>query len=167
MTGAPGPALLVRCPPRALDRVVANLLDNAVRETAAAGPGGHVRVRAVHEAVLEGEGEGETGSTHVAEAAGEGASVGVSVGVGAGGGGAVCLEVVDRCGGIPEADVPHLFQTGWRGGRARTPDGGGAGLGLAVVAALVSAAGGTVAVHPVPGGCAFRVRLPAAGPPPG
>ncbi len=130
---------------------MANLLDNAVRETAAAGPGGHVRVRAVHEAVLEGEGEGETGSTHVAEAAGEGASVGVSVGVGAGGGGAVCLEVVDRCGGIPEADVPHLFQTGWRGERARTPDGGGAGLGLAVVAAWSPPRAGRWRCTPSPG----------------
>ncbi len=31
------------------------------------------------------------------------------------------LAVADTCGGIPEADLPHLFDVAFRGNRARTP----------------------------------------------
>ncbi|GGL95273.1 two-component sensor histidine kinase [Streptomyces fumigatiscleroticus] len=33
----------------------------------------------------------------------------------------VVLAVEDGCGGIPEQDLPRVFDTGWRGGPARTP----------------------------------------------
>ncbi|GHB61388.1 two-component sensor histidine kinase [Streptomyces viridiviolaceus] len=33
----------------------------------------------------------------------------------------VVLAVEDCCGGIPQQDLPHVFDTGWRGSRARTP----------------------------------------------
>lgn len=33
----------------------------------------------------------------------------------------VILAVEDCCGGIPQQDLPHVFDTGWRGSRARTP----------------------------------------------
>lgn len=33
----------------------------------------------------------------------------------------VILAVEDCCGGIPEQDLPHVFDTGWRGSQARTP----------------------------------------------
>jgi signal transduction histidine kinase len=120
--------LRVRAPAGCVERVLANLVDNAVRETAAAGPGGRV----------------------VVDVAGEDPGV--------------VLRVEDSCGGIADDDLPHLFEAGWRGARARTPDGGGAGLGLAVVAELVSGAGGRVSVSQTPTGCSFAVRLPAAGP---
>ncbi|MCT9008211.1 HAMP domain-containing histidine kinase [Streptomyces rhizosphaerihabitans] len=74
----------------------------------------------------------------------------------------VVLSVTDGCGGIPEEDLPRVFDTGWRGTHARTPP-AGAGLGLAIVRGIVEAHRGMAAVHNVPGGCRFEVTLPMAG----
>ncbi|WP_353942415.1 HAMP domain-containing sensor histidine kinase [Streptomyces sp. HUAS MG91] len=73
----------------------------------------------------------------------------------------VVLSVSDGCGGIPEADLPRVFDTGWRGTHARTPP-AGAGLGLAIVRGIVEAHHGRAAVRNIPGGCRFEVTLPAA-----
>jgi len=77
----------------------------------------------------------------------------------------VVLSVQDAGGGIPEADLSKVFQAGWRGTTARTPeqvwDGSpGAGLGLAIVHGIVEAHSGAVTVENVPGGSRFDVRLP-------
>ena len=76
------------------------------------------------------------------------------------------LAVTDGCGGIPPADLPRVFDVAFRGGSARTPattvgEGGGGGLGLAIVRGLVEAHRGQVAVSNVDGGCRFVVSLPA------
>jgi signal transduction histidine kinase len=76
------------------------------------------------------------------------------------------LAVTDTCGGIPAADLPRVFDVAFRGESARTPEttdgeGGGGGLGLAIVRGLVEAHRGQVAVSNVDGGCRFVVRLPA------
>jgi signal transduction histidine kinase len=68
------------------------------------------------------------------------------------------VHVLDGCGGIPEPDLPRVFERLWRGDPARTSN--GAGLGLAIARGLVEAHGGTVAVANVDGGCRFTVRLP-------
>ncbi|MDH6707319.1 signal transduction histidine kinase [Kitasatospora sp. MAA19] len=84
----------------------------------------------------------------------------------------VVLSVTDGCGGIPDQDLPRVFETGWRGGSARTPrrdDGraagepgeNGAGLGLAIVRGIVEAHAGRARVHNVDGGCCFEITLPA------
>ncbi|WP_117211908.1 sensor histidine kinase [Allorhizocola rhizosphaerae] len=70
------------------------------------------------------------------------------------------FAVADTCGGIPEADLPRVFEVAFRGMRARTPGDGG-GLGLAIVRGLVEAHGGRVAVENAGGGCRFTVHLPA------
>jgi signal transduction histidine kinase len=71
------------------------------------------------------------------------------------------LAVSDGCGGIPEADLPRVFDVAFRGEAARTPGAGG-GLGLAIVRGLVDAHLGQVQVGNVDGGCRFVVHLPAA-----
>jgi signal transduction histidine kinase len=75
--------------------------------------------------------------------------------------GAGWLAVTDSCGGIPDVDLPRVFDVAFRGETARTP-GGGAGLGLAIVRGLVQAHRGEVSVANVAGGCRFTVRLPVA-----
>lgn len=86
----------------------------------------------------------------------------VDVALGVDGGQAV-VRVTDACGGIPEEVLPRVFEPGYRGSTARTPTGaGGAGLGLAIVAAVVEAHGGTVAVENVGPGCRFTVKVPRA-----
>jgi signal transduction histidine kinase len=76
-------------------------------------------------------------------------------------GGAAVVSVVDRCGGIPERDLDHVFELAYRGDAARTP-GGGAGLGLAVARGLVEAHQGEISVRNEADGCRFTVRLPLA-----
>ncbi|MER8223833.1 HAMP domain-containing sensor histidine kinase [Streptomyces sp. NPDC094143] len=71
----------------------------------------------------------------------------------------VVVSVTDGCGGIPEEDLPRVFDTGWRGTHARTPP-AGAGLGLAIVRGIVEAHQGRATVRNIPGGCRFEVVLP-------
>jgi signal transduction histidine kinase len=80
--------------------------------------------------------------------------------VGALDGDTVCLSVSDCCGGIPEQDLPRVFDVAFRGEAARTP-GGGAGLGLAVARGIVEAHSGEIGVTNVGPGCRFVIRLPA------
>lgn len=78
--------------------------------------------------------------------------------------GRVRVAVVDACGGIPEASLPRLFDTGWRGTPSRSGDDGGAGLGLAIARGVVSSHAGQIGVSNVEGGCRFEVDLPAPRP---
>jgi hypothetical protein len=71
------------------------------------------------------------------------------------------LAVADGCGGIPEADLAHVFDTAWRGACTRPDTDGGAGLGLAIVRGIVEAHRGQVRVVNTREGCRFEVRLPA------
>ncbi len=79
--------------------------------------------------------------------------------------GAARLAVQDECGGIPEADLGRVFEAGYRGTAARTPDGrSGAGLGLAIAKALMEAQHGAIKVDNHDGGCRFEISLPLAPP---
>jgi two-component system, OmpR family, sensor histidine kinase MprB len=71
------------------------------------------------------------------------------------------VSVRDDGPGIPEADLPHLFDRFYRGATARGRT--GSGLGLAIVRQVAEAHGGSVGVEtPGDGGARFVLRLPGA-----
>ncbi|ORI15411.1 HAMP domain-containing sensor histidine kinase [Rhodococcus sp. 1168] len=71
------------------------------------------------------------------------------------------LEVRDTGPGLSAEESAHVFERFYRADSSRTRESGGSGLGLSIVAALVSAHGGTVTVDSTPGqGATFRVELP-------
>ncbi len=73
------------------------------------------------------------------------------------------LTVLDNGPGIPEEDLPRLFDRFYRADTSRTRTGGGAGLGLAIVRAIVSAHGGSIDARNLEsGGSSFTVTLPSA-----
>jgi two-component system, OmpR family, sensor kinase len=73
------------------------------------------------------------------------------------------IEVRDHGPGLPPGDPAALFERFWRAEGGRERGKAGAGLGLAIVAAIVDAHGGKVQAANAPGGGAsFTVRLPAA-----
>ncbi len=75
--------------------------------------------------------------------------------------GHVRLEVRDHGPGLPSAEADELFERFWRAEGGRERGRAGAGLGLAIVAAIVDAHGGRVAAANAPGGGAvFTVDLP-------
>jgi signal transduction histidine kinase len=73
------------------------------------------------------------------------------------------VTISDACGGIPEPDLAHVFDVGFRGSTARTPSpDAGAGLGLAIARGIVEAHAGQISVVNKDGGCQFVVVLPLA-----
>jgi len=75
----------------------------------------------------------------------------------------VVLEVADEGPGLDEEHAAKVFDRFFRVDPARTRENGGAGLGLAIVASIVEAHGGSVSVETAPGaGARFIVRLPVA-----
>jgi two-component system, OmpR family, phosphate regulon sensor histidine kinase PhoR len=78
-------------------------------------------------------------------------------------GGQVRLEVEDNGQGIPEADLPRIFERFYRVDKARAREMGGTGLGLAIVKHLAQAMkGGVRATSLVGQGTTFIVALPLA-----
>ena len=75
--------------------------------------------------------------------------------------GQVVLTVEDNGAGIPEEDLPRLFERFYRVDKARSRAAGGTGLGLAIVSDTVERRGGTVTAANRPsGGAVFTVRWP-------
>lgn len=80
-------------------------------------------------------------------------------------GGRVAITVSDDGAGIDAADLPHLFDRLYRADASRTRRTGGAGLGLAIAHAIVTAHGGTLRVTSAGRGRGTIVRflLPSGG----
>jgi signal transduction histidine kinase len=119
------PALIGFWDPARLERILANLLANAIKYSPS---GGDVRINV---------GQEDAGATAV-------------------------VTVVDAGVGIPESDLPHVFERFYRGGNVgeHTP---GSGLGLASVRQIVDGLGGAVEIASREGsGTTVTVRLPTA-----
>jgi signal transduction histidine kinase len=81
------------------------------------------------------------------------------------GAGAAVLVIDDDGPGIPEPDRARVFERFTRLSSSRTRDGGGAGLGLALVHRVTEQHGGTIRIDRSPhGGARFEVRLLATRP---
>lgn len=73
----------------------------------------------------------------------------------------IVVRVADSGPGIPEEDIPHLFNKYFRSGNS--PDGkSGIGLGLELVRATVAAHKGTITVQNTNPGVEFIIALPAS-----
>lgn len=73
----------------------------------------------------------------------------------------VILEVADSGLGIPESDMPKIFNRFYRVDKARSRAAGGTGLGLSIVRDTVRRHNGWVTVRPnAPSGCVFTVGFP-------
>jgi signal transduction histidine kinase len=71
------------------------------------------------------------------------------------------LTVRDTGCGISAEALPHIFERFYRGDESRSRDSGGAGLGLAIIHAILHRAGGSVAAESAPGvGSTLTVCLP-------
>jgi len=71
------------------------------------------------------------------------------------------IIVSDTGIGIPPSAQPHVFDRFYRVDKARSRALGGAGLGLSIVAWIVKAHGGSIAINSSPGvGSKFTVKLP-------
>ena len=75
--------------------------------------------------------------------------------------GALAIEVADHGPGIPEAELPLIFDRFYQVGKRRTRKKGGSGLGLSIARSIVQAHGGSIAVESTLGrGTTMTLRLP-------
>jgi two-component system, OmpR family, phosphate regulon sensor histidine kinase PhoR len=74
----------------------------------------------------------------------------------------IIIDVTDNGIGIPQADLPRIFERFYRVDRSRSREMGGTGLGLSIVKHIAQAHHGRVEVTSTPGsGSTFRLILPA------
>lgn len=117
---APADPLFIKGNPQQLQRMLGNLLDNAIKFTP---DGGHIKLSL------------EEASDHFT------------------------ITIADTGIGIPEEDLPRIFERFYRGDQSRSTSGNG--LGLSYVSAIVCAHGGKITVKNTPGkGSSFMVMLP-------
>ena len=154
---------------RPLDRRpvdLASLAAEAVQRARMVAPGRPVTLEAAEPVIVDGD-EGRLTQVidnligNAIKHTPPGSPVTVSV---AGRAGHAELTVADRGPGMTAEQASRVFERFYRTDGARTRASGGAGLGLAIAAALAAAHGGEITVDTAPGhGAAFCLRLPQAG----
>ena len=75
----------------------------------------------------------------------------------------VAVSIKDQGEGIPEKDIPHLFERFYRVEKSRSREKGGTGLGLAIAKQIIENHGGTIKVESqLHQGTTFIFTLPIA-----
>lgn len=73
----------------------------------------------------------------------------------------VKITIQDQGEGIPEKDIPHIFDRFYRVDKSRTRSSGGSGLGLAIVKEIIELHGGMVTIKSTPNiGTKIDIFLP-------
>jgi signal transduction histidine kinase len=71
------------------------------------------------------------------------------------------IIISDQGCGIPEKDIPFIFERFYRVDKARSRDSGGNGIGLAIAASIVNNHGGEITVSSIEDhGSTFHIFLP-------
>ncbi|MCS6861043.1 MAG: cell wall metabolism sensor histidine kinase WalK [Abditibacteriales bacterium] len=131
--------LTLRADPDAMQQILVNLLDNAIKYTPS---GGSVTVT--------GKVRGNDGIPSIPFLSSTSPSLPY-----------VVLSVSDTGVGIPHEHLPRIFERFYRVDKARSREMGGTGLGLSIVKHLVEMQGGKVTVESAVGrGSVFTVTLP-------
>jgi len=74
----------------------------------------------------------------------------------------ITISVCDNGPGIPEEDIPYIFDRFWRKEKSRSRNTGGSGLGLSIAKQFVEIQGGSIAAENLPtGGLKINVALKA------
>jgi signal transduction histidine kinase len=125
-----GPALIA---PQKIERVLYNLVTNAVRHTSAGGSV-TISIRPGDEGTTGRNGEWANERPNLADTPTR--PLAPSPGV--------VVEVADTGEGIAPEDLPYIFDHFYRGEKSRSRATGGAGLGLAIARGIVEAHGGRI-----------------------
>ena len=73
----------------------------------------------------------------------------------------ICIDIADNGPGIPEEQLPHIFNRFYRLDTERSKDFTSTGLGLAIAKELIEAQGGTISAVSTGGaGSRFTIKLP-------